>query len=79
MHFKSGYIACLRTRQIFSVIPDPACGAWDSPRAKEDEEAPEDVDAFGDLRRSPGARPALTVEGWIAHWQMVGAAFRIDT
>lgn len=58
---------------MFSVIPDPVRAPWDLPRAREDLESREDSELFGRLRRAPGAAGGLmTLEGWMAHWQMVG-------
>lgn len=59
--------------QIFRVIPDPACAAWDTPRSTAEFDWQEgSYELFGRLRRAPGAVPEMTLEGWVAHWQMVG-------
>lgn len=64
-------------RQVFSVIPDPACAPWDEPRSVSEFgwrlDSFSDRGLFGRLRRAPGARvkDAMTLEAWIAHWQMV--------
>lgn len=61
-------------KQVFGVIPDPACAPWDPPRSQlqEDLEALEDGEVlFGRLRRRPGADRGMTLEAWMAHWQMV--------
>eukprot|EP00904_Undaria_pinnatifida_P010000 jgi/Undpi1/612/HiC_scaffold_10.g04076.m1 len=60
--------------EVFGVIPDPACAPWDPPRSQlqEDLEALEDGEVlFGRLRRRPGADRGMTLEAWMAHWQML--------
>lgn len=57
--------------QVFSVIPDPSCAPWDYLRSREEFDM-EESELFGRLRRAPGTRQAMSEEGWIAHWQMVG-------
>lgn len=65
-----GFIASASS-QVFSVIPDPACAPWDYLRSTEEFDS-EESELFGRLRRAPGVCQAMSEEGWIAHWQMVG-------
>eukprot|EP00903_Cladosiphon_okamuranus_P007205 g6994.t2 len=74
--------------EVFSVIPDPTCAPWDTPRSHHEEghgvsssssslgQGQEDsnylhVPPFARLGRAPGAGRAMSMEGWMAHWQML--------
>eukprot|EP00752_Nemacystus_decipiens_P001317 g1307.t1 len=75
--------------EVFSVIPDPACAPWETPRSRQgygqgqgasssssslgqgQEDSGFHVAPFARLGRAPGAGRAMTVEGWLAHWQML--------